>query len=215
MKTNTIYAQVSNDSALRDGLAKNHKPSEKLALDGKEVKVGELTKMLDQRTALAKQADEARRRFRESVAAYHAFIAQTDGTVSTLRAALITRLGKTSSSLGDYGIAPRKVRTSLTVEERAFAVAKAKATRTARHTMSKKQRLDIEGDAPAQIVFGATAASTPVAATPGPAPMTAPPNVTNVPNIIAAKSNGAVTNGASTNGAAIAAAAATNGLASS
>jgi hypothetical protein len=212
MKTNTIYAQVSNDSALRDGLAKNHKQSEKLALDGKEVRVGELTKMLDQRMALAKQSEEARRQLRESVAAYHAFIAQTDGTVSTLRAALVTRLGKTSSSLGDYGIAPRKVRTSLTVEERAFAVAKAKATRTARHTMSKKQRLEIEGDAPAQIVFSGSRsdyASTPVAAAPGPAPMTAPPNVTN---IIAAKSNGAVTNGASTNGATIAVA---NGLASS
>jgi hypothetical protein len=214
MKTNdTITAQVSNDSALCDGLAKNHKQTEKLALDGKEVTVGEYIKMLRQRVALAKQADESRRQLRDDVAAYHAFIAETDGAVSTLRAALITRLGKTSSSLGDYGITPRKVRTSLTVEERAFVIAKAKATRAARHTMSKKQRLEIEGDAPAQIVFGSAAASTPVA--PAPAPMTAPPNGPNVPNVTAAKSNGAVTNGASTNGAALAAAATTNGTASS
>jgi hypothetical protein len=185
MNTNdTKKAQVSNDSALCDGLAKNHKQTEKLALDGKEVTVGEAMKMLRQRVALAKEADELRAQLHAKVAAYHALIAETRGTVSTLRTTLIARLGKTSPSLVEYGIRPRKVRTALTLEERVFAVAKAKATRTARHTMSKKQRLEIEGERPTHIVFGADASSTPVA--PAPAPMTAPPNGTNGAAIAAA-----------------------------
>ncbi len=41
--------------------------------------------------------------------------------------------------LADYGLAPRKKRTPLTTAQQAVAVAKRKATRTARNTMGTKQ----------------------------------------------------------------------------
>ena len=47
------------------------------------------------------------------------------------------------STLADFGVAPPKVRTPLTVEQQAAAVAKREATRAARHTMGKVQKLPL------------------------------------------------------------------------
>ncbi len=143
-----IQAQVSADTALRDGLAKNHKMSEKLVLDGKEVKLSALVAMLDSRVRDAKQVDAMRSQLRERVARYHANVAGTAETLSTLRTQIIARVGKSAPALDDYGIAPRKTRAALTVEERASAIAKGKETRAARHTMGKKQRLAHEAAPP-------------------------------------------------------------------
>jgi hypothetical protein len=78
-----------------------------------------------------------------AVATYHAMVGDTASAVSGLRAQLITQLGNTGPGLGDYGIAPRKMRQPSTVEERKAAVEKRRATRKARHTMGPKQRLEI------------------------------------------------------------------------
>jgi hypothetical protein len=61
--------------------------------------------------------------------------------------------------LADFGLHPRKAPTSLTVEAKAAAAAKRKATRAARHVMGSKQRTSIKGD-----VSGVTV--TPVVAAP-------------------------------------------------
>jgi hypothetical protein len=49
------------------------------------------------------------------------------------------------SMLADFGVAPPKVRTPLTTEQQAAAVAKGKATRLARHTMGKVQKKKVKG----------------------------------------------------------------------
>jgi hypothetical protein len=49
------------------------------------------------------------------------------------------------STLADFGVAPPKVRTPLTVEQQAAAVAKSKATRSARHTMGTAQKKKVKG----------------------------------------------------------------------
>jgi hypothetical protein len=45
------------------------------------------------------------------------------------------------ASLADFGLNPKKARTPLTIEEKAAAAAKRKATRAARHTMGSKQKV--------------------------------------------------------------------------
>ncbi len=150
MRLNTnLEAQVRNDIALRDGLAKNHKMSEKLVIDGKELTISALIAMLDSRIRDAKQVDALRSQLRERVVSSHATLAATAETLSTLRTQIVARVGKAAAALDDYGIAPRKTRAALTVEERALAIAKAKHTRAARHTMGKRQRLALTGDGPA------------------------------------------------------------------
>ncbi len=191
MSQDNIQTQVSNDTALRDGLAKNHKPSEKLIVAGKEVAVSIIITLLDERIAMAHESESSRLRHYEAAATYRRGLETTKELVSDVRAQMILRVGKTSPSLADYGIAQRKVRGALSLEARSFAVAKAKATRKARHTVGKKQLLLIHGERPAHVVFGE---SPPPATTPAPAPVS--PTVTAPAT---APPNGAI-NGAATNG---------------
>jgi hypothetical protein len=75
--------------------------------------------------------------------------------------------------LADFGLAPKKARTPLTVEQKAAAAAKREATRKARGTMGKKQKLAVMGNVTGVVV---TPIVTPAAAsTAQPAP-SAPSN---------------------------------------
>jgi hypothetical protein len=54
--------------------------------------------------------------------------------------------GDSPEALADFGLAPRKTRRPLTVEQRVTRAAKVKATREARGTMGKRKKLAITGD---------------------------------------------------------------------
>jgi hypothetical protein len=61
------------------------------------------------------------------------------------------------ATLADFGLAPRKS-TKKTVDTKATAIAKNKATRTARHTLGKKQKAKVKGSpAPAPSSDGSAA----------------------------------------------------------
>jgi hypothetical protein len=82
---------------------------------------------------------------------------------------VLAAFSNASQVLADFGIAPPKVRTPLTAEQKAAAVAKMRATRKARGTTSKKQKLAILGNVTGVTVTPVTAPSSP--ATPAqPAP---------------------------------------------
>lgn len=67
------------------------------------------------------------------------------------------------SMLADFGVAPPKVRTPLTAEQQAAAVAKGKATRSARHTMGSVQKKKVKGTvAPTAPVTQSSTATAPV-----------------------------------------------------
>jgi hypothetical protein len=78
------------------------------------------------------------------------------------RLVLATFPGATQT-LADFGLAPPKARTPLTVQQLTVRAAKAKATRIARGTTSKKQKLAVKGDVTGVIV---TPVTLPTAATP-------------------------------------------------
>jgi hypothetical protein len=63
----------------------------------------------------------------------------------SLMAALVayvrTAYGNSPDVLADFGVKPKKSKTPLTVGEKATAVAKRAATRQARHTMGKNQKV--------------------------------------------------------------------------
>jgi hypothetical protein len=97
-----------------------------------------------QASARAKVAAETARMpsLRTFMSAYLAFIKVTYGTAPDV--------------LADFGIHP-KARVPLTVEAKALAVARRKATRAARHTMGAKQKLAIKGDVTGIVLTPVTA----------------------------------------------------------
>ena len=60
--------------------------------------------------------------------------------------------GNSPDILVDFGLAPRKARKPLTVEQRAAAAAKRAATRAARGIIGKRKRADVKGDVTGVVV---------------------------------------------------------------
>jgi hypothetical protein len=82
-----------------------------------------------------------------------------------------------AAQLGDFGLRAPKAHTPLATEKRVVATAKVKATRTARGTTSKKQKLAVKGDVTGVIVTPIThpAPASPPAPPAGPAPAATAP----------------------------------------
>jgi hypothetical protein len=107
-----------------------------------------------------------------------------DAYVSHVKAAF----GSLPDVLADFGLHPKKAQTPLTVEAKAAAAAKRKATRAARNTMGSKQKLAVKGDvvgitvtpvtATAPVVAKAPASPTTGTTSPGPTAGPTPHNAT-------------------------------------
>jgi hypothetical protein len=72
---------------------------------------------------------------------------------------LRTNFGNATSALADFGVQPEKARAPRTVEQLAVAAAKARATRQARGTKSKKQKAAIKGNVTGVVVTPVTTAA--------------------------------------------------------
>jgi hypothetical protein len=68
--------------------------------------------------------------------------------LSATKGAIKNALGRKSPALQTVGVTPEKTPAPPTAEEKQQRVAKAKATREARHTMGKKQKAKIKGQVP-------------------------------------------------------------------
>lgn len=64
--------------------------------------------------------------------------------------------GTAPQTLADFGMQPTKARTPLTVEQKAVAAAKLRATRKARGTTSPKQKAAVKGDVTSVIITPVT-----------------------------------------------------------
>ena len=149
---------------------KKHFPngSETLQVGGATFMVSALTQLMqdfvDQREAVeaSKAATKAkieteRTRAPSQIATIVAFETIARGT-----------FGNSADVLADFGLAPPKARAPQTAEAKAVAVAKRKATRAARHTMSKNQKKDIKGAVKAALVVTPLADSQPIVSPPAP-----------------------------------------------
>ena len=91
----------------------------------------------------------------DSGAKFHADVQRRDDNepaarafVNELKPAILAVMGSKNPDLLKFGMKPRQARKKLTSEERVQAVAKALATRKARHTVGPRQRSQIKGDVP-------------------------------------------------------------------
>ncbi|HEY8042589.1 MAG TPA: hypothetical protein VIF15_22460 [Polyangiaceae bacterium] len=105
---------------------------------------------------------------KDAVAATRGVEAKVDPVLLLYKRFILTTYVGATQTLADFGLTPPKARAPKTAEQKAAAAAKAKATRVARGTKSKKQKLLVKGD-----VTGITV--TPIISpTPGPAPSAQP-----------------------------------------
>jgi hypothetical protein len=105
--------------------------------------------------------DAAQANAKEAVQAFRAMKANVGPLERDLRIFLRVTFGTATSQLADFGVQPVKGRTPLTSGQRVVAVAKAKATRTARGTTGKKKKLAVRGDVTGVVVTPVTHAATP------------------------------------------------------
>jgi hypothetical protein len=119
--------------------------------------------------------DTTRAQLHQQVATHRTEAAKARSVRGSLRTYILGAYGPAAvQMLGDFGMSAPK-RASKTVQAKAEAVAKGKATREARHTMGSKQEESVHGapEQPATTTATPSAQGTAPAATP--APSTTPP----------------------------------------
>ncbi len=119
--------------------------------------------------------DQSRAQLKEQVATARAARAKASAARKGLKAYVLGNFGAQAVNvLADFGMSPPKSPGPKTAIAKAQAAARAKATREARHTMGKRERLAIKAD-PVTLVANGTE----VASAAAPAPAAAPSVVPN------------------------------------
>ena len=119
---------------------------------------------------------------KDALTAEQAARAQVDPILRAYEHLVLVTFAGASQTLADFGLAPPKARTPLTAEQLAARAAKAKATRIARGTTSKKKKLGVKGNVTGVVVTPVTAPTPATPASPAPpvtpAPAPAQPGTT-------------------------------------
>ncbi len=117
----------------------------------------QITAQLQALVHLRKDVDAAKTSTQAKLAAEKADMPQLRTFMDAYVAFVKATFSKSPDVLAEFGLRPRKVATPLTVEQKAVATAKRKATRAARHTMGTKQRRLVKGAVTGVVVTPVTA----------------------------------------------------------
>jgi hypothetical protein len=152
MTTNTksnAQQQQTADQALIDGFTKHAAtiPSS-LLIGGVQIPTTTVISTLQARIAARAATAPAKASYQALVKADQDERASTKALVSGARQAILLMFAGQIATLADFALKPRKVPAPLTPEQQAAKVAKAKATRAARHTMGPAQKAKITGATP-------------------------------------------------------------------
>ncbi len=153
--SSTVKPSKAKTLALLQALVagtKQHLPNATITIGGVDYPaatlIGRMQSLID---AMTKQG-AAKAAAKDALTALHDVRLQVDPLVQGYKELLVVMFAGISQKLADFGLAPRKKRAPLTVEQKAEAQAKAEATRKARGTKGPKARLSIKGSvaAPAE-----------------------------------------------------------------
>jgi hypothetical protein len=170
VNTNTTQA---HDAQVIVGIQKHLLSVPSLPLAGSTYTPADLVKLVQSRIDSAGVVAAAGANKHATVVAHTALGTTLTPVLRGLRQYVLNAFGETSPVLADFGFTPPKKRT-LTPEKKAAAALLAKATRKARHTVGKKQKLAIKGAvSPAAPANPPASASAPTAVAPT-APATPP-----------------------------------------
>jgi hypothetical protein len=139
----------ARDALFIAGIGKRLQTVQSLAIAGKTYTPAEIVTLLQQQIDSASAVDAAAAKLRDATQAFRALSKGLVPFLDGFRHQVRNLFGDQAEALADFGIAPVKPATPLTVEQKAAASAKRRATRAARHTMGPKQKAAIKGAAPA------------------------------------------------------------------
>src|SRR5262249_15874824 len=132
--------QHASDQKLLAGFQKHANPAQSLTVGGKTYTFDEIVAILQSRIDAANAASAAKAAWQNGSDGERATIAQTKEFVDEFGRAMSV-LYVSVDVLSDFGIPPRKPRKALSGPEQVAKADKARATRVARHTLGKKQKL--------------------------------------------------------------------------
>jgi hypothetical protein len=132
-----------------DGLATPPAGLTSLAILGVTYAMPEVAQKLGDFHATYDAADAAEVKYNEALQTRALIAPDAEKFVSATRGALKAALGRQAPGLKQFGIEPEKAPAPATTEQKVERVAKAKATRIARHTLGKKAKSKIKGTPPA------------------------------------------------------------------
>jgi hypothetical protein len=177
---NQVHANADLATQLVAGTSRHFATVGQLTFAGGTFTPAQVTSQLQAIVTLRSDVDTAKAQFEAKLAAYRS---QTpaqrvflDALVSYVKAVF----GNAPDVLADFGLKPKKVRTTPTVEAKAAAAAKRAATRAKRNVLGKVQRKAVKGDVTGIVV-------TPIVA---PQPATAAPNGPTPPAPVAGGATG-------------------------
>jgi hypothetical protein len=139
----TKLALSAQCTALVQGV--NSLPDPTLTLDGKTYSKAAVVAPLNACVAAIAATATAHTAWTQSVQNERDAVAAARAMIAALKPYLRVRLGKNNPALqSEFGVPPAK-KTQKTVAVKSTAIAKAKATRVARHTMGPKQKTSVKG----------------------------------------------------------------------
>jgi len=167
MSTTTKASKATNLAqmqALISGLQK-HTPNGQFTLGGNPYTTAALVQLFQSLANAITAVTASQASGKEVVASMRAVEAKVGPVFLALKSNLLNTYGGSTSTLADFGLEPHKAPAPRTAEQKAASAAKAKATRAARGTTSKKQKLTVSGN-----VSGITVTPVTTVTAPSPAP---------------------------------------------
>jgi phage major head subunit gpT-like protein len=152
--------RTTKDQSILSAIATHYKGAATIVLGGTTYTPAQLSQVFQSDVDAASATQSAKTAYKLAVAAEKKTAKQASATAKALRSQLIGTYGADSAIVADFGFTP-KART-VKVKVKAEAIQKSTATREARGTKGKRQRLEIKGSVPA--VPSAPSAPTPARA---------------------------------------------------
>jgi hypothetical protein len=148
-----------------------HTPNGSFTLGSEAYTAATLVQLLQGLAEAIANVDTTRAAWQDALASADDEQAKAVPVLRAYQSMLLATYGNAPATLADYGLVPHKGPTPPSASVKATAVLKREATRTARHTMGKKQKAAIKGSVP-----DTTPATSPAASPVVPSPVASAPN---------------------------------------
>jgi hypothetical protein len=143
-RSTSHIALKSRDTSVMAGIDKHFTAS--VTLDGTAYTPAELKALFQSQVTALEACEALRKSLSDAVVNAKAVGAKVNSAFLLLRGGLIMQYGKNANAvLNDFGMTVPKTAGPRTIEAKALAAAKSKATRAARHTMGAVQKKAVTG----------------------------------------------------------------------
>jgi hypothetical protein len=156
--SNTKAAALAHVQAIIAGTTK-HLPSGSFTIGNTTYTSASLVQIFQGLVSAMQARNVAVTGAKDALTAEQAAQSQVDPILRAYERLVLVTFAGASQTLADFGLAPPKARTPLTAQQLTAQAAKAKATRIARGTTSKKQKLAIKGDVTGVVVTPVTSST--------------------------------------------------------